>query len=84
MFATSLRLASSLCTRENNGIVMASLTGFGSLGFFLGPISSVGLDRISTTWPPFIGSSSTAFVFGTAQILIVLVSIPFYKILNEK
>ncbi|EMY24555.1 hypothetical protein LEP1GSC115_1818 [Leptospira interrogans serovar Australis str. 200703203] len=34
MFATSLRLASSLCTRENNGIVMASLTGFGSLGFF--------------------------------------------------
>ncbi|EMF43767.1 hypothetical protein LEP1GSC067_2162 [Leptospira interrogans serovar Lora str. TE 1992] len=81
MFATSLRLASSLCTRENNGIVMASLTGFGSLGFFLGPISSVGLDRIST---PFIGSSSTAFVFGTAQILIVLVSIPFYKILNEK
>lgn len=84
MFATSLRLASSLCNRENNGIVMASLTGFGSLGFFLGPISSVGLDRISTTWTPFIGASPTAFVFGTAQILIVLISIPFYKILNQK
>ncbi|TQE65263.1 MFS transporter [Leptospira noguchii] len=84
MFATSLRLASSLCPRENNGIVMASLTGFGSLGFFLGPISSVGLDRFSTVWPPFIGSSPTAFLFGIAQILIVLASIPFYKILNQK
>ncbi|EMS89375.1 MFS transporter [Leptospira noguchii] len=84
MFATSLRLASSLCPRENNGIVMASLTGFGSLGFFLGPISSVGLDRFSTVWPPFIGSSPTALLFGIAQILIVLASIPFYKILNQK
>lgn len=76
--------ASSLCNRENNGIVVASLTGFGFLGFFLGPISSVGLNRISTTWTPFIGISPTAFVFGTAQILIVLISIPFYKILNQK
>lgn len=84
MFSTSLRLASSLCKRENNGLVMAGLMGFGSLGFFLGPISSVGLDRISTTWAPFLGSSLTAFVFGSAQILIVLTSIPFYKILNKK
>lgn len=84
MFATSLRLASSLCKRENNGLVMAGLMGFGSLGFFLGPIFSVGLDRISTTWAPFLGSSLTAFVFGSAQILIVLTSIPFYKILNKK
>ncbi|TGL69638.1 MFS transporter [Leptospira kmetyi] len=84
MFATSLRLASSLCTRENNGLVMAGLTGFGSLGFFLGPISSVGLDRISASTASVFGSSLTAVVFGLAQILIVLVSVPFYKILNKK
>ncbi|MBE8355709.1 MFS transporter, partial [Leptospira interrogans serovar Pomona] len=29
MFSTSLRLASSLCKRENNGLVMAGLMGFG-------------------------------------------------------
>ncbi|AVV52150.1 MULTISPECIES: MFS transporter [Leptospira] len=82
MFSTSLRLASSLCKRENNGLVMTGLMGFGSLGFFLGPISSVELDRV--TWVPFFESSFTAFVFGFAQILIVLASIPFYKILNKK
>ncbi|TGL75839.1 MFS transporter [Leptospira yasudae] len=84
MFATSLRLASSLCSRENNGLVMAGLTGFGSLGFFLGPISSVGLDRVSAAVNPAWNSSLTAVVFGLAQIAIVLVSIPFYKTLNKK
>ncbi|MBM9500694.1 MFS transporter [Leptospira sp. 201903071] len=84
MFATSLRLASSLCNRENNGIVMSALTGIGSLGFFLGPISSVGLDKISDSIFLFRSSSLTAVVFGLAQILLVLVSIPFYKFLNQK
>ncbi|EMY78499.1 transporter, major facilitator domain protein [Leptospira weilii serovar Ranarum str. ICFT] len=84
MFATSLRLASSLCKRENNGLVMTVLTGIGSLGFFLGPISSVGLDRISSALGPTWSSSLTAIVFGSAQILIVLASIPFYRTLNKK
>ncbi|XDD52403.1 MFS transporter [Leptospira sp. WS92.C1] len=84
MFATSLRLASSLCTRENNGIVMAGLTGFGSLGFFLGPISSVGLDQAAVSLFPAFGFSMTALLFGLAQIVIVLISIPFYKTLNQK
>ncbi|TGK33867.1 MFS transporter [Leptospira gomenensis] len=84
MFATSLRLASSLCGKENNGIVMSALTGIGSLGFFLGPISSVGIDQISRTFVPSLEHSLTALSFGIAQILIVLISFPFYKILNQK
>nr|WP_269083821.1 MFS transporter [Leptospira alstonii] len=84
MFATSLRLASSLCTRKNNGLVMTVLTGIGSLGFFLGPISSVRLDRVSSELAPFFEFSLTAIVFGFAQILIVLASIPFYGTLNKK
>ncbi|TGM58710.1 MFS transporter [Leptospira adleri] len=84
MFATSLRLASSLCNPENNGIVMSALTGIGSLGFFLGPISSVGLDKIADSVFLFRSSSLTALVFGLAQILLVVASIPFYRYLNKK
>ncbi len=78
MFVPSMILASRLAPKGYNASVMAGFTGFGSIGFMLGPVASVLLERFlsqnyENSFPILSG------IFGGLEIFIVLLTLPFYK-----
>jgi MFS family permease len=82
MFVPSMMLASRLAPEGLNASVMAGFTGVGSIGFMLGPIVSVLLqmylvERYENSFGILAG------FFGSIEILMVLVTIPFYRRLTS-
>ncbi|MEM7182474.1 MAG: MFS transporter [Spirochaetota bacterium] len=80
MFVPSMILASELSPPGYNASVMAGFTGAGSVGFMLGPIVSVVLQRYLVQ----LGQQENSFsivsaCMGFSEILVVLISIPIYK-----
>ncbi len=82
MFVPSMILVSKLSPSGYNASVMAGFTGFGSIGFMLGPICSVLLERFLQLEPGQFGIIS--LLFGGLEILVVLITIPFYRRLTHE
>lgn len=85
MFVPSMIFCSSIAPEGYNASVMAGFTGFGSIGFMLGPIVA-GLIE-----PGFIerfgksnGFSLLSLLIGSMEIGIVILSIPFYNTFKGK
>lgn len=78
MFVPSMMLASRLAPEGYNASVMSGFTGFGSIGFMLGPIASVLLQRFLSQ--NYANSFSLlSGIFGGLEIIVVLITLPFYR-----
>jgi MFS family permease len=83
MFVPSMMMASSMAKREYNASVMAGFTGIGSIGFMLGPISSVLLFQSIREIDQEMTFGILSTCFGLLEVFIVLFTIPLYKRLKE-
>ena len=83
MFVPSMMMASSMAKREYNASVMAGFTGIGSIGFMLGPIASVLLLESLKSQNISNSFEITSFVFGSLEVLVVILTLPIYKKLKE-
>ncbi len=83
MFVPSMMMAASLAKREYNATVMAGFTGVGSIGFMLGPIFAVLILRFLEKFYPEISFGAVSLLFGSLEILVVLLTLPLYKKLRE-
>ncbi|NCN11531.1 MAG: MFS transporter [Leptospira sp.] len=85
MYVPSMILASRLAPKGLDATIMSGFTGFGSLGFLLGPIASVGLENFwketESIADPFFALSSS---FGFLEILMVAITIPFLSKLQKQ
>jgi MFS family permease len=79
MFVPSMMMAASLAKREYNASVMAGFTGVGSIGFMLGPIFAVLILRFLEKFYPDISFGAVSLLFGSLEILVVLLTLPLYK-----
>lgn len=83
MFVPSMILASKLSPREYNASNMAVFTGAGSIGFMLGPIASVLIERALQENIPGSNFGILSMIFGSLEILIVISTLPFYNKLRK-
>ncbi|MDX1960484.1 MAG: MFS transporter [Leptospiraceae bacterium] len=84
MFVPSMMMVIRLSPKNLNASVISGFTGFGSIGFMLGPICSVLLQNYLKE--QFVGWNSfglTACIFGGLEVLIVLFTLPLYKKMQE-
>jgi MFS family permease len=79
MFVPSMMLSAKLVPREYNASNMAVFTGVGSIGFMLGPIVSVLLDRYIQNNYSGTSYGFIAMIFGSLEIIVVFLTLPFYK-----
>lgn len=80
MFVPSMMLASKMSKPGLTATTMSAFTGVGSLGFMLGPIVSFNLQEFYLVHlPKEIAFPSLSFTFGFLEILLVLITIPFFK-----
>ncbi len=83
MFVPSMIMAASMAKREYNASVMAGFTGFGSIGFMLGPICSVFLLNYLQKVYKEHSFGILSAGFGLLEVLIVIFTVPIYKRLRE-
>ncbi len=80
MFVPSMMLASKMSKPGLTATTMSAFTGVGSLGFMLGPIVSFNLQEFYLVHlPKEYAFPSLSFTFGFLEILLVLITIPFFK-----
>jgi MFS family permease len=85
MFVPSMMMAVRLAPPGLNASVMAGFTGFGSVGFLLGPIVSTLLESyLKSNLASDLAFGVLSMVFGSLEIIIVLFTLPFYKHLKER
>ncbi|GBF50043.1 permease [Leptospira ryugenii] len=85
MFVPSMMLASRMSKPGLTATTMAAFTGVGSLGFMFGPLASVNLQ----SYLEFkLGSQYSfpvlSFSFGFLEILLVLLTVPFFHKILQK
>jgi MFS family permease len=80
MFVPSMMLASKMSRPGLTATTMSAFTGIGSLGFMLGPIVSFNMQNFFlSVVPKEYAFPSLSFFFGILEILLVLLTIPFFK-----
>ncbi|MDF3821013.1 MFS transporter [Leptospira sp. 96542] len=85
MFVPSMMLASKMSKPGLTATTMSAFTGIGSLGFMLGPIVSVQMQTIfETNLPKDYSFGALSFFFGCLEIILVLITIPFFKTILKK
>ncbi len=85
MFVPSMMLASKMSKPGLTATTMSAFTGIGSLGFMLGPIVSVNMQSFLVgIVPEGIAFPALSFFFGFLEILLVLLTIPFFKKILKK
>lgn len=83
MFVPSMMLAGELSPKGYNASVMSGFTGVGSIGFMLGPILGSLLERKLNEFSPDNSFLILSSFFGGLEILIVFITLPFYKKIKE-
>ncbi len=85
MFVPSMLLASKMSRSSVTATTMSAFTGIGSLGFMLGPLVSVPLETyFEAALPREYAFPALAGVFGSLEVVLALLTIPFFKAIDSK
>lgn len=85
MFVPSMLLASKMSRSTVTATTMSAFTGIGSLGFMLGPLVSVPLETyFDATLPKEYAFPALSGVFGSLEVILALITIPFFKAIDSK